>query len=221
MPNKMNFSEQDIYLSGLSWLREGDEQPDYRRYLSAGECRRLSQGLRDAIFVSCRCLEKCGVEVPDGIIAATDSGCMRNTAKFLDDLAQYGEDALKPSYFMYSTHNCFATSIALHLKCHGYNVTHSNGNMSVDNALTDALHQLRKGKAGNILLVYAEETPIGPGNAEPGFFAVLVSLKPLTALSSLSDESDRSGSSPQPSQVTSLCLKDFQSFCSSFSQQLR
>lgn len=215
----------DIYLSGLSCLRAGCEKPDYRRYLSAGECRRLSEGLRDAIFAGCQCLEKCGIEVPGGIIAATDSGCMRNTAKFLDDLGQYGEDALKPSYFMYSTHNSFATSIALHLKCHGYNTTHSDGNRSVANALTDAIHQLRKGKADNILLVYAEETPVGPHHGQPGFFAVLVTAKPLARVAAIAEpagtDDTSASSSVNSSSCTSLCLEEFQSFCSSFSQQPR
>lgn len=167
-----------IYANAISTL--GTQTPDYRRYLAGGEIRRLGEGLRNAIFVSCEAVDRAGIGSPDAIVVATDSGCLDNTLRFLDDIQAYNEESLKPSLFMYSTHNAFASVIALHFKCHGHNSTHSNGNKSLENALEECRLLISGGICDNILLCMAEETSgLTPGR-KAHFAACIISSSELS-----------------------------------------
>lgn len=168
----------------------GTETPDYRRYLAGGEIRRLGEGLRNAIFVSCESVERTGICSPDAIVVATDSGCLDNTLKFLDDIQAYNEGALKPSLFMYSTHNAFASVIALHFKCHGHNSTHSNGNKSLENALEECRLLISGGHCDNILLCMAEETSALTPGRKARFAACIISSSKLSIDSICIDDYD-------------------------------
>ena len=49
-------------------------------------------------------------------------------------MATFGENCLKPSLFMQSTHNTIGSLIGIVLKCHGYNNTYSHEGISFESA---------------------------------------------------------------------------------------
>lgn len=67
---------------------------------------------------------------------------------------------LKPTYFMQSTHNTISSNIAIHTKCHGYNITYTHGNQSLEWALRDAKMLLRSGKVRSVLVGLHDETTV-------------------------------------------------------------
>ncbi len=148
-----------IYIRSVVSLR-GDEG-DYRRWLKPIEARRMSRMLRRALDASLTALEKASVTMPDGIITATEWGCWENSEHFLTDICRQGEQHLKPSLFMQSTHNTIGSMIAIHLGCQGYNNTWSHGDQSFASALTDAWMLLQAGDAETLLVgLHDEVTPL-------------------------------------------------------------
>lgn len=115
-----------------------DEEADVRKYVTPGEARRMCRILKRAVYTSFEALRHSGIECPDAIITGTAMGCMENSEKFLTDICRNGEQLLKPTLFMQSTHNTIASAIAIHTACHGYNITFSHRSVSFDLALHDA-----------------------------------------------------------------------------------
>lgn len=149
----MKFSK--VYIS--SAISHLDEQLDFGRYLTAGERRRMSLYMRKAIYTAREALESSGVELPMGIIVGTGTGSLRHTLDFLKDMGEYGETALKPGLFMQSTHNTFATTLAIHLGCHGFNSTHSHCATSLEAALLEAAMKIQQGNLSNVLVEACDE----------------------------------------------------------------
>lgn len=134
--------------------------PQFRQWLSPGEARRLGKIMKRAVATSAMTMEKSGITCPDAIITATGLGCVKNTELFLTDLCNNGEQLLKPTQFMQSTHNTIGSLIAILNKCHGYNVTYANGDTSTENALLDAITQLSLGEINTALVgAHDEMTP--------------------------------------------------------------
>lgn len=59
---------------------------------------------------------------------------------------------LGPTLFMQSTHNTIGSSVAIRLRCHGYNTTYTQGARSMEWALRDARDLIRTGKARTVLV---------------------------------------------------------------------
>ena len=98
---------------------------------------------------------------PDAIITATAWGCLDYSERLLKQLQEEGEVLLKPTYFMQSTHNTIGSNIAIRLKCHGYNVTYTHGEESLDWAIRDAKLLIQSGKYKTVLVgVHDEVTPM-------------------------------------------------------------
>ena len=76
---------------------------------------------------------------------------------FLEDISNNGEELLKPTLFMQSTHNTIASAIAIRTACHGYNITYSQGDASAEWAVRDAKMLLRKGEVKNVLVCAFDE----------------------------------------------------------------
>ena len=106
------------------------------------EARRMGRLLKRALAVSKEALSQSGIEVPDIIVTGTGLGCIENTELFLDALCHEGEEFLKPTHFMQSTHNTISSLMAIQLGCHGYNSTYAHKCISFDTALNDAIMQL-------------------------------------------------------------------------------
>ena len=159
-PEESRFkSEQLAEATILSADGELDGQA-LRQYISAGEARRMSLLMKASTLSSMRALRKAGLECPDAIITATAYGMLETSEKFLTDMLEQGEETLSPTLFMQSTHNTLSSAIAIRLKCHGYNMTYSQGSDSLRWALRDAKRLIATGKARTVLVgLHDEATP--------------------------------------------------------------
>lgn len=144
-----------VRLSG-EYLRSQD--PDFKQFLNPMQARRMGLILKRAIAVSLTALKDAGIECPDTIFTGTGLGCMENTENFLSAMCRDGEEMLPPTYFMMSTHNTISSAVAILLRCHGYNCTYSQKDISFESALLDAFIQLQAGRMGNALVGSHDET---------------------------------------------------------------
>lgn len=126
--------------------------PSYKEYVSPIEARRMGKILKRALATSKEALKAAGLDSVDAIITGTGYGCTENTEFFLEALSREGEQLLKPTYFMQSTHNTISSLVAIQTKNHGYNVTYAHKGISFDSALHDAWLQLKLGKINTALV---------------------------------------------------------------------
>lgn len=136
-----------------------DDLKEIRRYISPIEARRMSKIMKASLLTSMYALEKAGVENPDAIIIATRYGMLEQGEKILNHLVQSGEEGCSPTLFMQSTHNTIAGSLAIRLKCHGYNITYSHGDESLSLAIKDARLLISEGKAKSVLIGVHDQCP--------------------------------------------------------------
>lgn len=136
-------------------------EPDTRGILRPMEARRLSRILRRALYTS-RAVAPDGA---DAVITATAMGCWENSECFLTDIRDGGEQLLKPTLFMQSTHNTPGAVIAINMGCHGYNNTWSQGALSLESALLDAAMTLGEEPDTGTVIVGAHDelTPVEAG----------------------------------------------------------
>ena len=90
-----------------------EQLKDYKDVIKPMEVRRMGALLKAATLTSVKALRQAGIESPDAIVTATHYGMIDTSEKFLTDLCQNGEDLLKPTLFMQSTHNTAGSSIAI------------------------------------------------------------------------------------------------------------
>ena len=140
--------------------------PNFREWLNPLESRRMGKILKRALVTALKVMKDTGVDQPDAIITGTGLGCIENTELFLDQLCRGGEEMLKPTYFMQSTHNTISSLIAIYGHCHGYNTTYSHKSISFDSALLDAFTQLRLGDINSALVT-------GNDEMTPSYFSIL------------------------------------------------
>lgn len=135
--------------------------PSFKEYVSPIEARRMGKILKRALATSKEAINASGLETVDAIITGTGYGCLENTEVFLDALSREGEQLLKPTYFMQSTHNTISSLVAIQTKNHNYNVTYAHKGISFDSALQDAWYQFRLGKINSALVGGHDElTPL-------------------------------------------------------------
>jgi 3-oxoacyl-(acyl-carrier-protein) synthase len=135
-------------------------EPDYKQYFSPNEARRLGKILKRAMLTSRQVIAATGIANPDAIITGTGLGCIENTEFFLEALTMEGEEMLKPTHFMQSTHNTISSLIAIDTHCHGYNSTYAHKGISFECALLDAFVQLSGGQIQTALVgAHDEMTP--------------------------------------------------------------
>ncbi len=108
--------------------------------------------LKRAVATSKEAIKDAEMESVDAIITGTGYGCIENTEFFLDALSTEGEQLLKPTYFMQSTHNTISSLVAIQTKNHGYNATYAHKGVSFDSALQDAWWQFQLGKINSALV---------------------------------------------------------------------
>ena len=131
---------------------------EIKNYVKPMEARRLGRILKSALLSSLKALEEAGVETPDAIITATSLGCLENSVQLLNQLRDEGEQGLKPTWFMQSTHNTIGSAVAIHTGCHGYNATYTHGEDSLRWATADAEMLIRSGRARSVLVGLHDET---------------------------------------------------------------
>ena len=126
--------------------------PSFKDYVSPIEARRMGKILKRAIATSKEALKASGLPTVDAIVTGTGYGCVENTEFFLEALSKEGEQLLKPTYFMQSTHNTISSLVAIQTKNYGYNATYAQKGVSFESALHDAWLQFRLGKIGSALI---------------------------------------------------------------------
>ncbi len=126
--------------------------PNFKEYVSPIESRRMGRILKRALATSKEALKAAGCDTVDAIITGTGFGCIENTEFFLDALSNEGEQLLKPTYFMQSTHNTISSLVAIQTKNYNYNATYAHKGISFDSALHDAWLQFGLGKIGSALV---------------------------------------------------------------------
>src|SRR5678815_4645243 len=119
--------------------------PDYSGFIAAMDRRRMSHVQKMSIACALDCVQQANIEQPDAIIVGTSMGCSINTKNFLDKILKAKEGPLSPTSFIVSTHNTVAGQIALLLKNHGYNMTHTQNSLSFEQALMDAMLGIKEG----------------------------------------------------------------------------
>lgn len=144
-----------------------EELAGLKEFVSVMESRRMGKLLKASHLASFRALKGAGIACPDAIISATSRGMLEFSHQFLEDIIANGEELLKPTLFMQSTHNTLSSAIAIRTKCHGYNITYSQGSESMKWAMRDAERLIKTGKARSVLVgSFDESTPILKSFAE-------------------------------------------------------
>ena len=164
--------QKDYILTGENEIIREEELKELREYISPMESRRMCKVMKAAFLTSLRAIQKAGITKPDAIIVATQYGMLENGEKILNTIHEQGEESISPTLFMQSTHNTLAGALAIHLGCHGYNITYSQGEESLQWALRDARRLIREGKAGSVL--------VGLHNHVPPSFKVVLDRQGIT-----------------------------------------
>lgn len=171
-------------------------EPDTKEFIIPSEARRMSKILKRAICSAITALNISRIKQPDAIITGTGAGCLENSEKFLIDMSNFGENCLKPTLFMQSTHNTISSLIAIILKCHGYNNTYSHKGISFDSALLDAWLQIKLGSIKSALIGSHDEVT-------PFMDLIIEKTNPMYKFVSESDVSVMISS--QSDEVSPLC----------------
>ena len=103
-------------------------------------------------------LKQEGIDCPGAIRTGSSAGCWENTEALLTQIEQEGEVMLSPTNFMQSTHNTIGSNVAIRTHCHGYNVTYTQGDDSLEWALRDARRLLQTGRCKTVLVGCHDET---------------------------------------------------------------
>ncbi len=131
--------------------------PEFKDYINPIQLRRLSRMLRAGLSAAIICLRDSNNQQPDGIITSTGDGFLRDTNKFLNEIFEFNEKQLTPTYFMQGTHNALAGLVALTLKCKGYNNTYVTSGLAFETSLHDAMMQLNADPDKTFLLGALDE----------------------------------------------------------------
>jgi 3-oxoacyl-[acyl-carrier-protein] synthase II len=133
---------------------------DIKLFVKPMEARRMGKLMKNTLLTSLKALQQSGIDMPDAIVTGTKWGSLECSEQLLIQLAQV-DDMFKPTFFMQSTHNTCGSLIAIHLKCHGYNVTFSQDDRSMEWALYQARLLLRSGRCKTVLVgCHDESTPL-------------------------------------------------------------
>ena len=158
LPDECRLADESAVRIASRKIVSGEEElKDLKEFLPPMETRRMGKMMRACLLSAFATLKEARIGRPDAIIAATSKGMLELSAIFLEDIAENHEEQLKPTVFMQSTHNTIASAIAIQTKCHGYNITYSQGDDSAAWAIRDAKRLLRKGEAATVLVCAFDE----------------------------------------------------------------
>ena len=148
-----------IHLLSCVDIHDEADQPRLKSYVKPMEMRRMGKLVKAALLSSYEALHEAGVDQPDAIVTATEWGCLDSSLHLLDELVDNGEEMIKPTYFMQSTHNTIGSAVAIRLKDHGYNVTITQQGDSLRWAILQAVMLLKSGRCRTVLVGCHDETP--------------------------------------------------------------
>jgi 3-oxoacyl-[acyl-carrier-protein] synthase len=159
--NTTEGSESEIKILSRVEITSEEELEGIRKYVKPLEVRRMGKIMKSSLLSSMEALAQANIEIPDAIITGTIYGCLEYSELLLEQMKEEGETMLKPTHFMQSTHNTIGSNIAIKTKCHGYNVTYTQGVESLEWAIRDAEMLIKEGKAKTVLVGYHDEsTPL-------------------------------------------------------------
>jgi 3-oxoacyl-[acyl-carrier-protein] synthase len=159
--NTTEGSENEIKILSCVEITSEEELEGIRKYVKPLEVRRMGKIMKSSLLSSMEALAQANIEIPDAIITGTIYGCLEYSELLLEQMKEEGETMLKPTHFMQSTHNTIGSNIAIKTKCHGYNVTYTQGVESLEWAIRDAEMLIKEGKAKTVLVgCHDESTPL-------------------------------------------------------------
>ena len=126
--------------------------PDFTKYYKSIQLRRTNNYIKAGVACGLETLELAGIEKPDAIISATSLGSVSETEKLLNQMLDTNEGLLSPTPFIQSTHNIIGAQIAEKIQCNGYNVLYAHHTTSFENALLDAVLQLKENQLQSVLV---------------------------------------------------------------------
>ena len=160
-PPSSNYPPSSITELSRVEITSLDQLSEIRDYVKPLEARRMGKQMKASLLSSMKALKLAGVDCPDAIITGTAFGCMENSEALLTQIEEEGEVMLSPTNFMQSTHNTIGSNIAIRLGCHGYNVTYTQCDRSLEWALRDARRLLATGRCKTVLVgCHDESTPL-------------------------------------------------------------
>lgn len=159
MTNAFGFGGND---SSLVISKEGEDIVCMPSETETGEAvtlnqRRQTPAMKELAQQVQKCLSEADIDCPDAIIVATRWGFLRHSMNLLNTLAEEGEQNLSPALFMQSTHNTPASTLAMMLHCHGYNLTISDNLQSLEKAEEQAQRLIELGEADHVLVCLHDE----------------------------------------------------------------
>lgn len=159
-PDSCFLSPDDSCISELARIEisSDDDLSEIREFVKPLEARRMGKLMKASLLSSLKALKQAGVDCPDAIITGTSLGCWENTEALLTQIEQEGEVMLSPTNFMQSTHNTIGSNIAIRTGCHGYNITYTQCEDSLEWAMRDAYRLLRSGRCKTVLVGCHDET---------------------------------------------------------------
>lgn len=128
---------------------------DYKTLLPRPKLRRWNRIDRMGIATALQALKRANTPPLDAILASTAWGSVGATEQFLNTLTTHQERYVLPIDFVQSTHNTVAAQLALLLKNTNYNMTYTQGAISFELALWDAVDLLQQ--VQHVLVSSADE----------------------------------------------------------------
>ena len=159
-PDSCFLSPDDSCISELARIEISSDEnlSEIREFVKPLEARRMGKLMKASLLSSLKALKQAGVDCPDAIITGTSLGCWENTEALLTQIELEGEVMLSPTNFMQSTHNTIGSNIAIRTGCHGYNITYTQCEDSLEWAMRDAYRLLRSGRCKTVLVGCHDET---------------------------------------------------------------
>ncbi len=155
------YDDNDIVEAARVEISSPEDLTELSQFIKPMEARRMGPLMKASLLSSLKALKQADITTPDAIITGTYFGLLDNSAKLMTQLHNDGEKDTSPTLFMQSTHNTLSGAIAIRLKCHGYNITYSQGSRSLECALQDARLLLRSGRAETVLVgCHDESSPL-------------------------------------------------------------
>ena len=139
-------------------ISSDEDLSEIREFVKPLEARRMGKLMKASLLSSLKALKQAGIDCPDAIITGTSLGCWENTEALLTQIELEGEVMLSPTNFMQSTHNTIGSNIAIRTGCHGYNITYTQCEDSLEWAMRDAYRLLRSGRCKTVLVGCHDET---------------------------------------------------------------
>jgi len=149
-----DFKFTQVVLEGNDNKQIFCKEPDYKKWLTLLQLRRMSKPVRMSVAAAIECLQG---SKPDSIHVGTAFGILYDTEIFLRDTILQEEQMLSPTSFIQSTHNTVAGAIALSIESNAHNMTFVHKAHSFENAFLDGFLLLEEHPQNQILVGAVEE----------------------------------------------------------------